>query len=89
MFDSGIIKTIDSHYVGSVEEYFLLQRLPHILFFCILCRKELYILFLKKDGKYRLVNVNEYAQKHGFQPNYIWTLCNTLYTELKGVLDGK
>lgn len=50
---------------------------------------ELYILFLKKDGKYRLVNVKEYAQKHGFQPNYIWTLCNTLYTELKGVLDGK
>lgn len=38
-----------------------------------------YILFLKKDGKYRLVNAKEYAEKHGFMPFFVWHKCLDLY----------
>ncbi len=38
-----------------------------------------YILFLKKDGKYRLVDADEYAEKHGMMPFFVWHKCLDLY----------
>ena len=42
-----------------------------------------YILFLKKDGKYRLVNADEYAEKHGMMPFFVWHKCLDLYQTIK------
>lgn len=38
-----------------------------------------YILFLKKDGEYRLVDADEYAERHGFMPFFVWHKCLDLY----------
>lgn len=42
-----------------------------------------YILFLKKDGKYRLVNADEYAEKHGMMPFFVWHKCLDLYQTIR------
>ena len=48
-----------------------------------------YILFLKKDGKYRLLSCEEYEEKNRFTGSNIWNMCVMLYQTLKGVLNGK
>ena len=44
-----------------------------------------YILFLKKDGGYRLVNCEEYENRHLFKGSNIWNMCVTLYNTLKDI----
>ena len=48
-----------------------------------------YILFLKKDGKYRLVNCDEYAEKNNMMPFFVWHKALDLYKTIKENLNGK
>ena len=40
-----------------------------------------FILFLKKDGKYRLVNCDDYETKHNISAQAVWYLCLNLWKE--------
>lgn len=48
-----------------------------------------YILFLKKDGKYRLVNCEEYEDKNKMLPFFVWHKALDLYKTIKENLNGK
>ena len=43
-----------------------------------------FILFLKKDGKYRLIDVEEYEKKHVINGKLVWELCLKLWKECEG-----
>lgn len=42
-----------------------------------------YILFLKKDGKYRLVDCDEYEKKYGIMSFFVWHKCLDLYQTIR------
>ena len=41
--------------------------------------KKGFLLYLKKDGGYRLVDTDEWAKKHDFDAYTVWQLCLDLY----------
>ena len=43
--------------------------------------KRRFLLYLRKDGKYRLVDCAEYEKKHDFDARRVWELCLALYNE--------
>lgn len=40
-----------------------------------------FLLYLKKDGGYRLVDCGEWSKKHDFDAEKVWRLCLYLYNE--------
>ena len=40
-----------------------------------------FLLYLKKDGDYRLVDCGEWSKKHDFNAEKVWQLCLDLYNE--------
>lgn len=43
-----------------------------------------FLLFLKKDGKYRLVDCEKYEEKHKINARRVWDLCLELYKTIEG-----
>lgn len=44
-----------------------------------------YVLFLKNDGTYRLVDCEEYENKHGFDGFDVFLYCEDLYYYIGGI----
>lgn len=65
------------------------QLFAYSLFYDDWAKMKRYILFLKKDGKYRLVDADEYERKHNYDGSWIFGLCLQLYKKMKEVKNGK